>query len=161
MSSRGWIGVDLDGTLASYQGWCGLTHIGEPIPAMVERVKHWLQDGLTVKIFTARVYCPQPASVVDAISYIKRADEVQIAAAAIEAWCEKHLGQRLAITCMKDYDMVELWDDRCVQVLTNTGQRADEVPLAKPQAAMSTLCLTNRHSECKAENCSCIHHTQN
>lgn len=35
---KGWIGVDLDGTLAHYEGWKGVEHIGEPIPAMVERI---------------------------------------------------------------------------------------------------------------------------
>ena len=35
----GWIGVDLDGTLAEYHGWKGSEHIGPPIPLMVERVK--------------------------------------------------------------------------------------------------------------------------
>jgi len=36
-----WIGVDLDGTLAVYDGWRGPEHIGPPVPAMVERVKRW------------------------------------------------------------------------------------------------------------------------
>ena len=39
MKNRGWIGVDLDGTLAMYDQWAGAGHIGEPIPLMVERVK--------------------------------------------------------------------------------------------------------------------------
>ena len=30
----GWIGVDLDGTLAFYDMWRGMEHIGKPIPAM-------------------------------------------------------------------------------------------------------------------------------
>jgi hypothetical protein len=34
----GWIGVDLDATLAKYDGWKSADHIGEPIPAMVDRV---------------------------------------------------------------------------------------------------------------------------
>jgi len=53
--SNGWIGVDLDGTLAYYDEWRGLYHIGEPIPAMVDRVKRWLAEGRDVRIFTARV----------------------------------------------------------------------------------------------------------
>ena len=53
--SRGWIGVDLDGTLAEYNGWQGPANIGAPIPAMVERVKAWLEEGRDVRIFTARV----------------------------------------------------------------------------------------------------------
>ena len=40
-----WIGVDLDGTLAHYKGWKGRDHIGEPIPAMMQRVKQWLEEG--------------------------------------------------------------------------------------------------------------------
>lgn len=29
--ARGWIGVDLDGTLAEYHGWKGVDHIGPPV----------------------------------------------------------------------------------------------------------------------------------
>ena len=51
----GWIGVDLDGTLAKYDGWHGIEHIGMPIRPMMERVRTWLAMGIQVKIFTARV----------------------------------------------------------------------------------------------------------
>jgi hypothetical protein len=54
----GWVGVDLDGTLATYNTWEGPEHIGEPIPEMVERVKAWRRDGRAVRIFTARVFAP-------------------------------------------------------------------------------------------------------
>jgi len=97
-----WIGVDLDGTLAHYDGWRGLEHIGEPVPAMLERVKQWLADGKEVRIFTAR------ASEPEAIPHI-------------EAWLEKHGLRGLAITMTKDFKMIELWDDRCIQVVPNTG----------------------------------------
>ena len=50
----GWIGVDLDGTLAHYNGWVDETHIGEPIQGMADRVRGWLADGIDVRIFTAR-----------------------------------------------------------------------------------------------------------
>lgn len=43
MSTSGWIGVDLDGTLAEYHGW-GNGEIGDPVPAMLERVKKWLAE---------------------------------------------------------------------------------------------------------------------
>lgn len=105
----GWIGVDLDGTLAEYGGWVGAEHIGKPIPAMLERVLRWLEDGREVKIFTARVCF----------------DDKQEARAAIEKWCKKHIGRALEITCTKDYSMIELWDDRCVQIEINTGRRMD------------------------------------
>ena len=35
VNGEGWIGFDLDGTLAKYDGWQGLDHIGEPIEAIV------------------------------------------------------------------------------------------------------------------------------
>jgi hypothetical protein len=35
----GWIGIDLDGTLAFRGEWQGHNHIGEPIPLMLKRVK--------------------------------------------------------------------------------------------------------------------------
>ncbi len=43
----------------------------------------------------------------------------------IQAWCLEHVGEVLPVTPAKDYDMVELWDDRAVQVIPNTGERAD------------------------------------
>jgi hypothetical protein len=32
------------------------------------------------------------------------------------------------VTREKDFAMIELWDDRAVQVVTNTGERADGLP---------------------------------
>lgn len=103
----GWIGVDLDGTLAEYGGWLGPHHIGRPIPAMVARVKEWLREGKFVKIFTARVSYGDPNN----------------CRAEIEKWCIEHIGQALPVTNEKDFGMIELWDDRCVQVELNTGRR--------------------------------------
>lgn len=103
----GWIGVDLDGTLAYYDGWAGPENIGAPIPKMAERVQKWLTEGREVRIFTARAGVPE-----------------QIA--PVEAWCLKHFGVKLAVTDRKDFGMVELWDDRCVQVQPNTGETVAE-----------------------------------
>lgn len=100
-----WIGVDLDGTLAEYTGFVSPDHIGEPIPLMLERVKHWIANGIRVKIFTARVCDGLPAT--------KR---------TIELWCLKHIGQVIEVTNSKDYGMIELWDDRAVRVVHNTGE---------------------------------------
>lgn len=104
----GWIGVDLDGTLAHYDGWRGPDHIGDPIPTMMDRVKYWLKFGKEVRIFTAR------ACVQDQVPHV-------------EAWLEKHGIGGLKVTNTKDFSMIELWDDRCVQVVPNTGKRADGV----------------------------------
>lgn len=107
----GWIGVDLDGTLARYDGWRGIDHIGEPIPLMVERVKRWLAEGREVRIFTARVAVPEP--------------ERRLARGFIVDWCRRHVGEVLPITNIKDLSMIELWDDRAVSVGLNTGMRLD------------------------------------
>jgi len=54
----GWIGVDLDGTLAIYTELTPLLKIGEPIPPMVDRVKRWIAEGHEVRIMTARMPFP-------------------------------------------------------------------------------------------------------
>lgn len=114
----GWTGIDLDGTLAYYDGFKSPEHIGAPIPKMVERVKRWLAEGRDVRIFTARA-CPYSGDKISAV-------DIASARKAIETWCEEHIGQRLPITYCKDYQMFELWDDRAIQVIKNTGERADQ-----------------------------------
>lgn len=124
MTTSGWIGVDLDGTLAEYHGWKGENNIGAPIPAMVKRVKQWLSEGKTVKIFTARV-CVNGAYSLESKQYADR-DFSDNQVSLIQDWCEQHIGQRLEVTNVKDFAMIELWDDRCVQVRINTGERVGE-----------------------------------
>lgn len=107
--SRGWIGVDLDGTLAEYDRWRGASHIGAPIEHMVARVKRWLDEGREVRIMTARVAC----------NHI----EARAVEDAVKDWCLEHLGAELAVTCTKDRAMIEIWDDRAVTVEVNTGRQ--------------------------------------
>lgn len=111
----GWIGVDLDGTLAHYDGWRGVAHIGEPVPDMLDRVRRWVASGIDVRVFTARV------GRVHSESESERNDGY-LAKQHIEEWLIKHLGQKLPVTCVKDFGMIELWDDRCVRVIVNTGR---------------------------------------
>lgn len=101
--SGGWIAVDLDGTLAEYAGWQGPQNIGKPVPLMMERVKAWLAQGKTVKIFTARAYLPEQIPFV-------------------HTWLKENGLPELEVTNVKDFGMIELWDDRCVQVEPNTGR---------------------------------------
>ena len=119
MSGSGWIGVDLDGTLAHYEGWKGELEIGAPVPAMVKIVQSWLREGRTVKVFTARVY-------EGALNLDGSKRDVAPVRQAIEDWCEQHLGQRLEVTNIKDYGMIALYDDRAFHVKPNTGEIVDD-----------------------------------
>ncbi|MGZ0707164.1 hypothetical protein ACWPKO_02370 [Coraliomargarita sp. W4R53] len=110
----GWIGVDLDGTLAEFHQWEGIHKIGVPVPRMVERVKNWLEEGKDVRIFTARVGPGQSPFA------------VMTARLAIRHWSMRHLGRALPVTATKDFGMIELWDDRAVHVIANTGLTTDE-----------------------------------
>lgn len=102
-----WIGVDLDSTLAYYTKWIGPGHIGEPIPAMLEKVKRLLEQGKAVKIFTARA--DEEANIIP-----------------IQNWCKKHLGKVLPITNVKDGYCEQIWDDKAKQVIKNEGRFIDE-----------------------------------
>lgn len=118
-----WIGVDLDGTLAHYDGWKGATVIGDPIPKMLNRVLEWIEKGREVRIVTARV------------APLK--EDREECRTAIQKWLYAHVYPHcpvwfrdpvqieLVITHEKDQKMLELWDDRCVQVIPNTGERVD------------------------------------
>ena len=103
MACSGWIGVDLDGTLAHYEGWKGMDNIGDPVPLMLNRVKEWISRGETVKIFTARACIPE---------------QIQ----PVKDWLKKQGLPELEVTNVKDFAMIELWDDRCVRVKMNTGE---------------------------------------
>lgn len=101
----GWFGVDLDGTLATYDTWRGIDHVGEPIMPMVERVRAWLEEGREVRIFTARMAGPE-----DCVP-------------AIDKFCLEQFGRTLPVTNVKDFGLIQLWDDRAVRVEFNTGRR--------------------------------------
>lgn len=105
-NADGWIGVDLDGTLAYYDQWRGPTHIGAPIAEMVDRVRRWLRQGRDVRVFTARIADPSQADV---------------AIAAIDRFCIENFGRKLPVVCQKDMAMVEIWDDRAIRVVKNEG----------------------------------------
>ena len=103
---HGWIGVDLDGTLARHDTTTQFPKIGEPIPKMLERVKQMLNEGYRVKIMTARV------------AYDHQGFQEQL----IKEWCEHYIGVELEVTCQKDYQMIQLWDDRAIRIEKNTGE---------------------------------------
>jgi hypothetical protein len=109
-----WIGVDLDGTLAHDLGNKGLEEIGSPIKPMLKRVQKWIAEGKTVKIFTARASSPRQV-------------------AAVKKWLVQHGLPDLEVTNAKDLRMIELWDDRCVQVMTNSGEPVNKDFEYKPR----------------------------
>lgn len=105
---KGWIGVDFDKTLAKYESWEKNAHtLGHPILPMVERVKRWLARGIEVRVFTARA----------AHNSLRRELDIEL----IKQWCRVHIGQELEVTAEKDFNMIELWDDRAVRVDDNLG----------------------------------------
>lgn len=111
--SEEWIGVDLDGTLAN-DIWPGGVYnprfIGEPVPAMLEMVKNWIAAGEEVRIFTARVSSDRfGVTPIESIEMIK-------------AWCRKHIGAELEVTCVKSFRCKAIYDDRAFRVVRNTGE---------------------------------------
>lgn len=115
-----WIGVDFDGTLAHYDGWKSPYDFGAPIEPMVQLVRNIINGGVIingetihyVKIFTARM------------SETSLAKRLKIQT-AIGDWTRLHIGKRLPATAVKDFDCVEIWDDRARRVLKNRGIFAD------------------------------------
>lgn len=135
-SLTGWIGVDLDNTLAHYSG--DVSTIGAPIEPMAERVRQWIREGRDVRIFTARVAplfmrVELHPSYPSAIVHYGRTGQLGERTAElhrfaleqerlIQNWCEFHLGKRLPVTAVKDMMLVEFWDDRAVAVEPGTGR---------------------------------------
>lgn len=136
-ASGGWIGVDLDGTLAHYDEWIGWNVFGEPIEPMAARVRRWLASDVEVRIFTARIGVDDEA--VGACRVTGERFTNVMMAEAIQDWTERHLGARLTVTCVKDAHMIEVWDDRAVQVVPNTGRTLAEEHAAEMSALEGKL----------------------
>ena len=103
---QGWIGVDLDGTLATYSSWS--ENIGSPIPNMVKRVKRWVYEGKEVRVFTARGSIG---------SRLEKNEQLM----KVHDWIEDNIGEPLEVTDRKDPELIRLYDDRVVQVEANEG----------------------------------------
>lgn len=115
MPSNGWYGFDLDGTLAVHEHETfSIWKVGAPIDRMINIVQEYIRQGRQCKIVTARVYTPPNVA---PQAYSDREKMIKI----IQDWCEEYIGARLEVTCVKDYSMIELWDDRAISVQTNTG----------------------------------------
>jgi phosphoribosylamine---glycine ligase len=109
-SDSGWIGFDLDGTLANYSEWS--EEIGEPFPEIVERAKLHVSSGDWVKILTARGSV-QPGKYEQLLK--------------IHAWVKNHIGAPLQVTDRKDPGMKVLYDDRVIRV--DEDKLYDDIPV--------------------------------
>ena len=145
-TGRGWYGFDLDGTLAKYDGWRGIDHIGEPVKPMVDLIKRMHDEGKVVKVMTARV-APKEKPEVKPNPYlenhwvIESPDDMPWAVHAeawtprefIQDWCYRFLGFVPDIVYQKDHLMLELYDDRVKQVVPNEGWLIEDIAMSKRQ----------------------------
>jgi hypothetical protein len=151
-TGKGWYGFDLDGTLAKYDGWKGIDHIGEPVKPMVELIKRMHDEGKVVKIMTARV-APKEKPEVKPNPYlenhwvIESPDDMPWAVHAeawtprefIQDWCYRFLGFVPDIAYQKDHLMLELYDDRVKQVVPNEGWLVEDIAMSKRQIRETTI----------------------
>ena len=144
-TGKGWYGFDLDGTLAKYDKWEGIDHIGRPVKQMVDLIKKMHDEGKVVKILTARVAprsnieirsnpYPTYQAVYDAIGRDNEERYRDICRAPkwtarefVSDWCLKNLGFIPEIVYQKDHLMLELYDDRVKQVVPNEGLLVEDL----------------------------------
>ena len=113
-TNKKWLAVDLDGTLAVYDGWKGEDNIGDLVLPIAEGIKQRVNDGWKVAIFTARV-SGQPA-------------EAAYAEGIIWRWLDDNcMSQYISgITAVKGKHFIEFWDDRAFAVEKNKGVFTEE-----------------------------------
>lgn len=150
-TGKGWYGFDLDGTLAKYDGWKGIDHIGDPVVPMVKLIRQMHDEGKVVKIMTARV-APKENPETKPNPYrtgnwcIQEPD-VQTWALKdewtplefIQEWCYLTLGFVPEVVYQKDHLMLELYDDRVKQVVPNEGWLVEDIAKLKRQRAETTI----------------------
>lgn len=108
-SQEKFIATDLDKTLAYQSGdQTDSDAIGPPIPEMQKRVMGWIDEGKKVKILSARASNPKKIS-------------------QIKAWLLKNGFPSLEATNIKEPEMIELYDDKAVAVIPNTGKLRNDI----------------------------------
>ena len=145
VAGKGWYGFDLDGTLAKYDGWRGIDHIGAPVDPMVKLIRQMHDDGKVVKIMTARVapkekpetkpnpyrtgnWCVQEP---DVQTWALKGEWTPLE--FIQEWCYRILGFVPEVVYQKDHLMIELYDDRVKQVVPNEGWLIEDIAMSKRQ----------------------------
>lgn len=130
-----WIGVDLDGTMYTYTEWVGWNVFGEPIQPMHDRVRAFLNAGIQVRIVTARIAIPL-GEMENGWRYNRVA---RWQCRVSKQWYSDHMMRSaiqdrlvqdgfpmLEIQPHKESGMMMLFDDRAVQVVSNTGVTLEE-----------------------------------
>lgn len=116
---RAWIAYDLDGTLAHSVEPFDPEKIGEPIKRILDQLLSDVARGERCKILTARVsylQVPNDRGEIGDEAFVSRQHEL------ISAWLIEHAGFDLEVTCVKDYLMKELYDDRAWRVEKDDGR---------------------------------------
>jgi len=154
VEGKGWYGFDLDGTLAKYDGWKGIDHIGAPVAPMVKLIRQMHDEGKVVKIVTARVaprlcgethaqgcrcgHCEEEAGKPPVMQeqYLVELEKDGMtvkhrASDYIRTWCADNLGFIPEIVYQKDHLMLELYDDRVKQVIPNLGYLVEDIAASK------------------------------
>jgi len=99
--------IGLDGVLAYYERWGNEGDIGEPINDMKNKILKWINNGITIKIFTARAYKEE------SINHIRK-------------WLLLNgLPPTLEITNIKGTDCDLILDNKAREVIHNTGMIID------------------------------------
>ncbi len=96
-----WIAVGLEGTLSRAEGHPEFV-LGEPIQPMISRVHSWLRAGVEVRVLT------------------ELADDF-MGGIQVRYWLDSHGLGDVGITSTLDKDMQQLWDNRAIRTLRNTG----------------------------------------
>lgn len=150
-TGKGWYGFDLDGTLAKYDGWRGIDHIGEPVKPMVELIKRMHDEGKVVKIMTARI-APKAQPETKPNPYREGNWCIEspgtqawalkgewTALDFVQEWCYRILGFVPEVVYQKDHLMLELYDDRVKQVVPNEGWLVEDIAASKRQIRETTI----------------------
>lgn len=108
------VAIDLDGTLAQYDGWKGVDVIGAPRPGALEFVTRLVAHGFDVVVYTARVQDRkgenghEPEDVVYLVH-----QWLGINGFPVEVRVHGSIGKPMAVAYV---------DDRSVKVPTNPGE---------------------------------------
>ena len=95
-----WVGFDFDGTLVEFPR-AGQSHGGD-IPSMVRLLRELVEQGVEVRIVTAKAAYPELTAVV-------------------QRWLDSHGIGGVKITDRKDFEMVALFDDLAISVEKGIG----------------------------------------